>query len=99
MGHSLCSKKGYDVKSYGTGSVIKLPGAGPNQPNVYEFGTSYEQIYQDLTSKDQQLYLEKKIFFKNHAVANDVAAVCSCSVIWRTFNGSFAKHAFCRKCP
>ena len=44
------------MKSYGTGSVIKLPGAGPNQPNVYQFGTSYEEIYKDLTSKDHQLY-------------------------------------------
>ena len=51
-----CSKKGFDVKSYGTGSVVKLPGAGPNQPNVYEFGTSYEEIFKDLTTKDQQLY-------------------------------------------
>lgn len=50
------SKKGFDVKSYGTGSVIKLPGAGPNQPNVYQFGTSYDEILKDLTTKDQQLY-------------------------------------------
>ncbi len=52
----IFSKKGFDVKSYGTGSVIKLPGAGPNQPNVYEFGTTYDEIFKDLSAKDQQLY-------------------------------------------
>lgn len=56
MVNSLSSKKGYDVKSYGTGSVIKLPGAGPDEPNVYQFGTTYDEIYKDLTAKDPQLY-------------------------------------------
>lgn len=52
----FCSKKGFYVESYGTGSVIKLPGAAPEQPNVYEFGTTYEYMYQDLLRKDPQLY-------------------------------------------
>ena len=50
------SKKGYHVKSYGTGSVVKLPGPGPNSPNVYSFGTTYEEMYQDLYKKDPHLY-------------------------------------------
>ena len=44
------------MESYGTGSVVKLPGASPEQPNVYEFGTTYEYMYQDLLRKDPHLY-------------------------------------------
>ncbi len=51
------SKKGYWVKSYGTGSVVKLPGKAANQPNVYPFGTTYESMYEDLMKKDPHLYL------------------------------------------
>lgn len=50
------SKKGYYVKSYGTGSVVTLPGAAPEQPNVYSFDTTYEEMYQDLYQKDLQRY-------------------------------------------
>ncbi len=45
------------MKSYGTGSVVKLPGSGPNDPNVYTFDTTYEEMYQDLYHKNAQLYL------------------------------------------
>lgn len=50
------SKKGYSVQSFGTGSVVKLPGPGPDQPNVYSFDTTYEEMYRDLSHKDFQLY-------------------------------------------
>lgn len=50
------SKKGYGVKSYGTGSVVKLPGRGPNEPNTYPFGTTYDDMYKDLSMKDHQMY-------------------------------------------
>ena len=51
------SKKGFDVRSFGTGSVVKLPGPGPEQPNVYDFGTTYQFMYEDLYRKDPHLYL------------------------------------------
>ena len=44
------------MKSYGTGSVVKLPGASANEPIVYPFGTTYEQMYEDLYLKDPHLY-------------------------------------------
>ena len=53
----LSSKKGFDVRSYGTGTVVKLPGPGPEQPNIYEFGTTYQFMYEDLHRKDPHLYL------------------------------------------
>ena len=59
MTSNLCSKKGFDVESYGTGTVVKLPGPASEQPNVYAFGTTYEYMYQDLLSKDPILYLSQ----------------------------------------
>ena len=59
--HARLQKKGFNVLSYGTGDKIKLPGPSLNQPNVYEFGTSYEEIYQDLTKKDKSMYKQNGI--------------------------------------
>ncbi|CAH2004402.1 unnamed protein product [Acanthoscelides obtectus] len=49
------SKKGFDVKSYGTGDKVKIPGSAADKPNIYDFGTSYEEIYLDLLQKDKAL--------------------------------------------
>ena len=51
----LCSKKGFRVQSFGTGDKVKLPGAAPDRPNIYEFGTPYDDIYNDLLQKDREL--------------------------------------------
>ncbi|XP_033110387.1 RNA polymerase II subunit A C-terminal domain phosphatase SSU72-like [Anneissia japonica] len=60
--HGLLSKKGFIVKSFGTGVNVKLPGSAPDKPNIYEFdGTTYEQMYQDLTKKDRSLYTQNGI--------------------------------------
>lgn len=52
----FCSKKGFHVESYGTGDKVKLPGPAPDKPNCYEFGITYDEIYQDLLVKDKTLY-------------------------------------------
>ncbi|KAI9705280.1 MAG: RNA polymerase II subunit A C-terminal domain phosphatase [Bogoriella megaspora] len=43
--------------SFGTGSLVRLPGPSLNQPNVYPFNTtSYNSMYSELLSKDPRLY-------------------------------------------
>lgn len=54
--HAYLSKKNYLVQSFGTGDKVKLPGTSVDRPNCYEFGVSYEDIYNDLLSKDKQYY-------------------------------------------
>ncbi|KAL4937519.1 hypothetical protein BDV06DRAFT_202713 [Aspergillus oleicola] len=47
----------FPVISFGTGSLVRLPGPSITQPNVYSFNsTSYSQMYDELLSKDERLY-------------------------------------------
>ncbi|CAM9747403.1 RNA polymerase II subunit A C-terminal domain phosphatase SSU72-like [Lampetra fluviatilis] len=59
--HSVLSKKGFYVRSFGTGTHVKLPGPAPDKPNVYDFKTTYEQMYSDLVMKDKELYTQNGI--------------------------------------
>ena len=54
--HAYLAKKNYSVQSFGTGDKVKLPGTSADRPNCYEFGVSYEHIYNDLSSKDKHLF-------------------------------------------
>lgn len=48
---------GFPVISFGTGSLVRLPGPSITQPNVYSFNTtSYEHMYEELRGKDERLY-------------------------------------------
>jgi len=59
--HLFLSKRGFKVRSFGTGDKVKLPGNAPDKPNVYDFGTPYEAMYQDLKKKDLTLYTNNGI--------------------------------------
>lgn len=55
--HLRLSQAEYPVISFGTGSLVRLPGPTITQPNVYQFNkTSYDSMYKELESKDQRLY-------------------------------------------
>jgi RNA polymerase II subunit A C-terminal domain phosphatase SSU72 len=47
----------YPTISFGTGSLVRLPGPSITQPNVYNFNhTSYASMYDELLQKDPKLY-------------------------------------------
>ncbi|XP_002155087.1 RNA polymerase II subunit A C-terminal domain phosphatase SSU72 [Hydra vulgaris] len=59
--HGVLSKRGFNVRSYGSGSYVKLPGPTADKPNIYHFNTPYDQMYQDLARKDPILYKQNGI--------------------------------------
>ncbi|XP_039112492.1 RNA polymerase II subunit A C-terminal domain phosphatase SSU72-like [Hyaena hyaena] len=59
--HRVLSKRGFSVRSFGTGTIVKLPGPVPDKPNVYDFRTTYDQMYHDLLRKDRHLYTQNGV--------------------------------------
>jgi RNA polymerase II subunit A C-terminal domain phosphatase SSU72 len=55
--HLRLSLASYPVISFGTGSLVRLPGPSITQPNIYPFNTiSYENMFTELSTKDPRLY-------------------------------------------
>ncbi|RWS22299.1 RNA polymerase II subunit A C-terminal domain phosphatase SSU72-like protein [Leptotrombidium deliense] len=59
--HQVLSKKGFNVRSFGSGSMVKLPGPSIDKPNIYDFAVTYEQMYTDLIKKDKTMYTQNGI--------------------------------------
>ena len=59
--HNIMLKKGFNIRSFGSGKEVKLPGSSIDKPNIYEFGTTYDFMYKDLSGKDLTLYTQNGI--------------------------------------
>lgn len=59
--HDVLKKSGFNVRSFGSGNQVKLPGSAADRPNIYDFGTPYGDMYQDLAAKDIHLYTQNGI--------------------------------------
>jgi len=59
--HNFLSKKGFRVRSFGSGTHVKLPGPAPDKPNIYDFNTTYDEMHRDLVMKDKSLYTQNGI--------------------------------------
>lgn len=59
--HRVLKNAGIEVDSYGTGSAVRLPGLSIDQPNIFTFGTPYDEIYTKLKTDDVRLYTQNGV--------------------------------------
>lgn len=57
--HLSLSLSHYPTISFGTGSLVRLPGPSIDKPNVYNFNsTTYNEMYNQLSAADKRLYTQ-----------------------------------------
>jgi RNA polymerase II subunit A C-terminal domain phosphatase SSU72 len=72
MDHATLLAQRVQVESFGINGHVKLPGPSQYQPNVYEFGTPYKAIYDDLRAKDEALYEHKGLLQASRGPADQL---------------------------
>ena len=58
-GHRILQKNGFIVSSYGTNDVVRMPGA--ISPHSYDFGSTYDEILDQLKKEQNSFYEENGI--------------------------------------
>lgn len=61
--HLVLGNAGLTVESYGTGSMVRLPGRSGLEPRVFKFGTPYAEMYDSLAATP-----EDEAFFQRNGV-------------------------------
>ncbi|KAL7677357.1 hypothetical protein ACOME3_003593 [Neoechinorhynchus agilis] len=59
--HNYMRTKGFNVRSFGTGKRVRLPGLSAEKPNIFSFDVSYESMYQRLSVKDKYFYTQNGV--------------------------------------
>ncbi|XP_034806267.1 RNA polymerase II subunit A C-terminal domain phosphatase SSU72-like [Pan paniscus] len=59
----VLNRRGFSVQSFGITPHVKLPGPAPNKPNIYDFKTTYDEMYNDLITKDKQFYTQNGVLY------------------------------------
>ena len=54
--HNFLQKRGFNVRSFGSGNCVKLPGVSIDRPNIFPFDVSYDDMYHHLSNQDHHLY-------------------------------------------
>jgi RNA polymerase II subunit A C-terminal domain phosphatase SSU72 len=59
--HKVLMQEGFNICSYGTGTMVRLPGPSIDRPNNYQFGVPYQVMYDDLYRQNKDLYTHNGI--------------------------------------
>ncbi|XP_072826872.1 RNA polymerase II subunit A C-terminal domain phosphatase SSU72 like protein 3-like [Vicugna pacos] len=54
--HGILRRKGFNVRSFGAASQVRLPGQAGNRPVIYDFSVTYGQMRKDLYRRDRERY-------------------------------------------
>ncbi|XP_007463104.1 PREDICTED: putative RNA polymerase II subunit A C-terminal domain phosphatase SSU72-like protein 1-like [Lipotes vexillifer] len=54
--HSILRKKGFSVRYFGMGSLVRFPRLAPKEPVAYDSSTSCKMMHKDLSCKDRNYY-------------------------------------------